>query len=359
MDVLQGEAVFLQVKGLELRWINPETSATRIVQPINRIRVWGIGLDNDRSGLIISRSMIFMIHLLFHRDFGYVSRDLSTRMHRCHIFRCGMPARAIARELLESYQRERQSRRRSQTNAATPSLSSQSSKGRDPSNHPLLPANRAVAQPQARHERYERLACVYIGSCDVARSQGMEVLNDAVEMLSKLENQWENVVVDVAISSITIADFKVDTYIMSYIGFFSLVTCTVFESFMQTGRVLKQHRMRYLSFLGIARDDSFCGYILDSGEKKGQKCFRFHGFRIEPNTDRLCLALHTACQARYRRVVDSNIIRHGNQQQPSPPPPPPPHQVSYSTHCRLTSDPLYIYRKKRHEADLPLPSLED
>ena len=36
------------------------------------------------------------------------------------------------------------------------------------------------------------------------------------------------------------------------------------------------------------------------------KKFMFHGFKMEPNTDKLCLALHTACQARYQRVLDSN-----------------------------------------------------
>ena len=50
----------------------------------------------------------------------------------------------------------------------------------------------------------------------------------------------------------------------------------------------------------------FCGYILESGRKGGEKKFTFHGFRMEPNTDRLCLALHTACQARYQRVLDAN-----------------------------------------------------
>jgi hypothetical protein len=68
---------------------------------------------------------------------------------------------------------------------------------------------------------------------------------------------------------------------------------------------MKEHRIRYLCFLGIATDDRFCGYILDSGEKKGEKCFRCYGFRMEPNTDRLCLALHAACQARYKRVQEA------------------------------------------------------
>ena len=63
--------------------------------------------------------------------------------------------------------------------------------------------------------------------------------------------------------------------------------------------------MRYLCFLGIARDDNFCGYILESGERKGEKRFTCYGFCMEPNTDRLCLALHSACQARYKRVLES------------------------------------------------------
>ena len=50
----------------------------------------------------------------------------------------------------------------------------------------------------------------------------------------------------------------------------------------------------------------YCGYVIDSGEKGGEKRFQFHGFRKDPNTDRLCLCLHSACQARYQRVVDAN-----------------------------------------------------
>ena len=74
----------------------------------------------------------------------------------------------------------------------------------------------------------------------------------------------------------------------------------------QTNRTLYEHRVRFLCFLGIARDDHFCGYILDGGEKDGEKVYIFHGFRKEPNTDRLCLALHTACQARYKRVLEAH-----------------------------------------------------
>lgn len=82
---------------------------------------------------------------------------------------------------------------------------------------------------------------------------------------------------------------------------------------LQTGNVVKEHRIRYLCFLGIARDDRFCGYVLDSGDRKGEKCFRFYGFRMEPNTDRLCLALHAACQARYKRVQEASSRQQNSQ----------------------------------------------
>ena len=41
------------------------------------------------------------------REFGYVARDPKTQKHKCHVFRCDMPARAVARALLESHQREK------------------------------------------------------------------------------------------------------------------------------------------------------------------------------------------------------------------------------------------------------------
>lgn len=80
----------------------------------------------------------------------------------------------------------------------------------------------------------------------------------------------------------------------------------MFSVVLQTNKLLFEHRVRFLCFLGIAKNDRFCGYILDGGEKDGEKIFHFHGFKKEPNTDRLCLALHSACQARYKRVLDAH-----------------------------------------------------
>ncbi len=76
--------------------------------------------------------------------------------------------------------------------------------------------------------------------------------------------------------------------------------------------MIREQRVRYLSFLGIAQDDNYCGYILESGGRQGEKHFMFYGFRMEPNTDRFCLALHSACQARYKRVLESEARTQGD-----------------------------------------------
>lgn len=246
--------------------------------------------------------MKMTLYLSTLRDFGYVSRDSSTRKHRCHIFRCAMPARAVAHVLLETHQQQRKSRLRSRTSEK--SVTTNPGQG-DP---PPTPTSNG-AGPRGSHERYERFTCVYIGSCGVGQGQGMEALNEAVERLALQPAQWQDAVVDIAISNVTIADLQVS----QGAGWScDLMICLMW----QTGRVLKEHRVRYLSFLGIARDDRFCGYILDCGERKGEKCFRFYGFRMEPNTDRLCLALHSACQARYKRVLEANAHRQGSTSHP-------------------------------------------
>ena len=43
--------------------------------------------------------------LSLFRDFGYVARDQVTKKHKCHVFRCEMPARAVAKALLENHQK--------------------------------------------------------------------------------------------------------------------------------------------------------------------------------------------------------------------------------------------------------------
>ena len=138
-----------------------------------------------------------------------MARDASTRLHRCHIFRCSMPARGIAHVLLESHQRQRLARQRAQTTAVDHRAKERSVQGQGKVADVPAPITTNGAVPQGGHEHYERFSCVFIGSCSVGMGQGMQVLNDAVERLRGDASQWQDVIVDVAISNITITDSKV------------------------------------------------------------------------------------------------------------------------------------------------------
>lgn len=43
----------------------------------------------------------FLIFSFFPRDFAYVARDKVTKRYKCHVFRCDIPAKAIANALHE------------------------------------------------------------------------------------------------------------------------------------------------------------------------------------------------------------------------------------------------------------------
>ncbi len=131
------------------------------------------------------------------RDFGYVSRDAATRKHRCHIFRCSLPARAVAHVLLEAHQTQRNPGSSKERRVVSPVREVPGK---------TTPSVANGTAPRGGHEHYEHFSCVFVGSCAVSAGQGMEVLNEAVQRLSLSQRQWQEVCVDVAISNITITD---------------------------------------------------------------------------------------------------------------------------------------------------------
>lgn len=45
---LQNDKLHLQIQGLDLKWLNAIDGSVILTQSINKIRVWGVGQDNDR-----------------------------------------------------------------------------------------------------------------------------------------------------------------------------------------------------------------------------------------------------------------------------------------------------------------------
>ncbi len=210
-------------------------------QSINRIRVWGIGLDNERyvcvcmcvhececvcvllflfllannSGLTTEVCCVYVF--VCCRDFGYVARDVTTRKHQCHVFRCAVPARAVAHLLLESHHQDRHRGHRSTSNSNSGGTTPTSPTGKEVGGVSQVMSSStgcgAGVKSQRRRslfEYFERITCTYIGSCEVGSSQGMELVNDAVATLTRSMENWQEVGVDITTSSITICDLKVN-----------------------------------------------------------------------------------------------------------------------------------------------------
>ncbi|XP_067835521.1 amyloid beta precursor protein binding family B member 2-like isoform X2 [Heptranchias perlo] len=78
----EGKDMLLLLENDTLNLIDPLGQSVLHMQPIVSIRVWGVGRDNGR-------------------DFAYVARDKLTRVLKCHVFRCDIPAKAIATRLHE------------------------------------------------------------------------------------------------------------------------------------------------------------------------------------------------------------------------------------------------------------------
>ncbi|GBP84675.1 Protein Fe65 homolog [Eumeta japonica] len=234
-----GKDLFMDLDEGALKLIDPESLTTLHTQPIHTIRVWGVGRDNGR-------------------DFAYVARDRVTRKHMCHVFRCDAPARAIANTLRDICKRIMIER-----SLQPPPRPTDLPAARRP--RPLSGAS----FPTPMEEPRKTVRARYLGSAQVPRATGIDVLNDALERLAaaRAPSAWRPVAVAVAPSMITITEEGEST---------PIVEC----------------RVRYLSFLGIGRDVRRCAFIVHTAQDQ----FVAHAFHAEPSSGALCKTIEAACK---------------------------------------------------------------
>ncbi|PFX16873.1 Amyloid beta A4 precursor protein-binding family B member 1 [Stylophora pistillata] len=125
----------------------------------------------------------------------------------------------------------------------------------------------------------------YVGSIDVPKPTGVEVLNKAI---SKVTNKagsasgWKTILIEISVSNIRITD------------------CT-------TQELISEDRVRFMSFFGVGKDERLCGYIVSTAPD----VFVCHVFQCSPNAAPLTKALAEACELRFQKCVDAhpNIIQ--------------------------------------------------
>ncbi|XP_077861866.1 uncharacterized protein LOC100371081 [Saccoglossus kowalevskii] len=78
----EGKDMYMVLEEDFLKLVDVSDGSVLNSQPVCDIRVWGVGRDNGR-------------------DFAYVAKDKGSKKFKCHVFRCDIPAKAIANALHE------------------------------------------------------------------------------------------------------------------------------------------------------------------------------------------------------------------------------------------------------------------
>uniref|UniRef100_A0A146LW99 Amyloid beta A4 protein-binding family B member 2 n=1 Tax=Lygus hesperus TaxID=30085 RepID=A0A146LW99_LYGHE len=281
-----GKDLFMDLDEGALKLIDPESLTILNTQPIHTIRVWGVVRDNGR-------------------DFAYVARDRITRKHMCHVFRCDMPARAIANTLRDICKRIMIERTLQQhvlkpiessiPNGKPPmavrptNLPTESRKFHRNSNVPIT-----QSFPTPMEEPKKTLQAEYLGTVVVARPNGMDVLNDAIDQLVNTipRSQWQIVNISVAPSMITITS----------------------ANHQDGDKPIAECRVRYLSFLGVGHNVKQCAFIMHTA----QDLFVTHVFHCEPSSGALCKTIEAACKLRYQKCLDAHPQGGQNVENESP-----------------------------------------
>ncbi|XP_018611805.1 amyloid-beta A4 precursor protein-binding family B member 3-like isoform X2 [Scleropages formosus] len=247
----QGQDMVMVLKKDTLSLVDPMDHSLIHCQPIVNIRVWGVGCNNGRD-----------------RDFAFVACDKDTCMLKCHVFRCDVPAKAIATTLHKMCSKivaEKASMHPSMSRSLTvESISSED-----------LPLQ--VDFMDAASQRVQRFQVQYVGNLPVPRAMGMEVLNRAIESIMNTteRDEWEPISIHVtdAVLSLWKGQEEADPF--------------------------WECQVRYLTFLGVGHDTHTFAVIVDTGRQR----FECHVFWCEPDAGTISEAVQAACMVQYQKCL--------------------------------------------------------
>ncbi|XP_057313063.1 uncharacterized protein LOC130654488 isoform X1 [Hydractinia symbiolongicarpus] len=262
----EGADIKLILEGQTLKLVEPTSQSVLHVQPIAKMRVWGVGRVESR-------------------DFAYIARDQSTGKHRCHMFRChgNVSGRSITNALQAICNRVLDEKRRAKSRSESPSV-----RVSDLLKPPPKTTTNFNEKPYM--EQKKCFTAKYVGSTEVSKSSGIDVINKVVERFSEKETSadWSSVLVEVTTSEIKTID------------------CVKQQTSME-------HRVRFISFLGVAHDERFGAYIVAVSKES----FVCHVFFCAPHAGTLTKAIEEACKLRFEKMLDGKLHR-GSQQAETP-----------------------------------------
>ncbi|NXA42049.1 APBB3 protein, partial [Eudromia elegans] len=222
--------------------VDPLDHSLIYCQPILNIRVWGVGCNKGR-------------------DFAFVASDKDTCVLKCHVFHCNVPAKGIAKALHEMC---------SKIMAERAGASSRLPRAipLEPTSPDDLPLQVDILDTVRRSiQRYEAL---YIGSLPVRRASGMDVLNEAIEKLTRGPGRecWTPSLISVSDTAMRVHPAQAPS----------------------PSPHIWECQVRYVTFLGVGRDAHTFALIVDTGRR-----FQCAAFWCEPDAGSLSEAVQAAC----------------------------------------------------------------
>ncbi|NWH26321.1 APBB3 protein, partial [Grus americana] len=194
------------------------------------------------------------------RDFAFVASDKDTCVLKCHVFHCNVPAKSIAKALHEMCSKimaERAIASSGLPRAAT----------LEPISTEDLPLQVDILE--AVRQSMQTYEALYIGSLPVPRAMGMDVLNEAIEKLTRGPGRecWTP-------SLIRVSD----------------TAMRVHPAQDEEAAHIWECQVRYVTFLGVGRDAHTFALIVDTGRR-----FQCAAFWCEPNAGTISEAVQAAC----------------------------------------------------------------
>ncbi|OWK55240.1 Amyloid beta A4 precursor protein-binding family B member 3, partial [Lonchura striata] len=280
----EGQDLVMILKKDTMSLVDPLDRSLIHRQPILNIRVWGVGCNNGR-------------------DFAFVASDKDTCVLKCHVFHCNVPAKGIAKALHEMCSKivaERAVASSRLPRAAT----------LEPISAEDLPLQVDILE--AVRQSMQTYEALYIGSLPVPRAMGMDVLNEAIEKLTRRPGRenWTPSLIYVSDTAMRVQPAQVGRAQGAAAGAGTALPPAERSRGAaglpgrrpgvdgpagspqepEEAAHIWECQVRYVTFLGVGRDAHTFALIVDTGRR-----FQCAAFWCEPDAGTISEAVQAAC----------------------------------------------------------------
>ncbi|XP_054033691.1 LOW QUALITY PROTEIN: amyloid-beta A4 precursor protein-binding family B member 3 [Dryobates pubescens] len=312
----EGQDLVMILKKDTMSLVDPLDHSLIHQQPILNIRVWGVGCNNGSNLFSLPDCRCGCRD----RDFAFVASDKDTCVLKCHVFHCNVPAKGIAKALHEMCSKIMAER-------AVASSGLRRAATLEPVSADDLPLQVDILE--AVRQSMQTYEALYIGSLPVPRAMGMDVLNEAIEKMTRGpgREQWTPSLIHVSDTAMRVHPVQVGRGMGGTLlpqgccrhpswgaglpaegtwwGVAGLPGAwpgvdgpTGSSQEDEDAAHIWECQVRYVTFLGVGRDAHTFALIVDTGRR-----FQCAAFWCEPDAGTISEAVQAACMVQYQKCL--------------------------------------------------------